>query len=75
MMQPDRQAEIIDAPQVLEQQLGLHARVDEQQAETVRLNGRVNLADRVAGGVSHRRHRLVELEYVDLRPGPAANED
>ena len=73
-MQGDREAEIVDAPQILEQQLGLHARVDEQQAQAVRLDRRVDLADGVARRVADRRHRLVELENVDLRLGAAADE-
>ncbi len=51
VMQGDRQAEIVDAPQLLEQQLGLHARVDEQQAQPMRLDGRIDLADGIARGV------------------------
>ena len=71
VMQGDGQAKIVDAPQVLEQQLGLHARVDEQQAEPVRLDRRVDLADGIARRVPDGRHRLVELENVDLRLGAA----
>ncbi len=57
VVQTDRQSEIVDAPQVLKQQLRLHARIDEQQAEAVRLDGRVNLADGVARRMPDRRHR------------------
>ena len=74
VMQGDRQPEIVDAPQVLEQQLGLHARVDEQQAQPVRLDRRVDLADGIARRVADGRHRLVELENVDLRLGAAADQ-
>ncbi len=74
VVQGDRQAQIVDAPQILEQQLGLHARVDEQQAQPVRLDRRVDLADGIARRVADRRHRLVELENVDLRLGAAADQ-
>ena len=74
VMQRDRQPELVDAPQLLEQQLGLHARVDEQQAQPVRLDRRVDLADGIARRVADRRHRLVELENVDLRLGSAADQ-
>ena len=71
VMQGDGQAKIVDAPQVLEQQLRLHARVDEQQAQPMRLDRRIDLADGIARRVPDARHRLVELENVDLRLGAA----
>ena len=73
VVQRDRQAVVVDAPQLLEQQLGLHARVDEHQRQAVRLDRRVDLGDRVARGVAGPRQRLVGLENVDLGLGAAAD--
>ena len=46
VMQRDRQVVVVDAPQLLEQQLGLAARVDEHQRQAVRLDGGEDLGQR-----------------------------
>ncbi len=74
-MQRDRQLEIVDAPQLLEQQLRLHARVDEHQAQAVALDGVVDLVDGVERGVAGPRHRLVHLQDRDRRLGAALDAD
>ena len=71
VMQGDRQVVVVDAPQLLEQQLGLAARVDEHQRQVVRLDGREDLGQRVAGGVPGPGQRRLGLHHGDLGPRAA----
>ena len=74
-MQRDRQAVVVDAPQLLEQQLGLAARVDEQQRRPVRLDRLVDLGDGVARRVAGPGHALARIEDGDVRLGAAVDRD
>ena len=69
VVKTNRQVQFVDAPQVLEQQLGLHARIDEQRAELAFGDGCVDFFDGVAGGVAHAGHRVIQFEDVDVRLG------
>ena len=69
VVEGDRQAVLVDAPQLLEQQLGLHARVDEQQRQAMRLDGGVNLGDRMARRMARPRQAGFRIQNLDVRLG------
>ena len=48
VMQRDRQIGVVVAPQLMEQHLGLRARIDEDQRHAMRLDRRVDLRQRIA---------------------------
>jgi hypothetical protein len=48
-MERDRQVGVVLAPQLVEQHLGLRARIDEDEREAVRLDRRVDFGERIAG--------------------------
>ena len=75
VMQRDRQAVLVDAPQLLEQHLGLAARVDEKQRRAVPLDRLVDLGNGVAGGVAGPGHALLGIEDGDLGLGAAGDGD
>ncbi len=72
MMQRDRQVILVGLPQLLEQQLGLAAGVDEQQRQAVRLHGGVDLRHGIARGVPGPGQRLTGLHDRDVGLGTAA---
>ena len=75
VVQRDGQAVVVDAPQLLEHQLGLAARVDEHEAEPVRLDGGVDLGDGVAGGVAGPGQRQLGVEDAHVGPRAAFGDD
>ena len=75
VVQRDGQAVVVDAPQLLEHQLGLAAGVDEHEAEPVRLDGGVDLGDGVAGGVAGPGQRQLGVEDAHVGPRAAFGDD
>ena len=74
VMQRDREAVVVHAPELLEQHLGLAAGVDEHQRGLVALDQVVDLADRVARGVAGPGQPLARVEHVDDRRRRAAGD-
>ncbi len=70
-MERDRQAIIVDAPQLLENPLGLAAGIDEHQSGAVTLDETVHLAERMLGGMSGPRQPLGGIEHGDMGRGAA----
>ncbi len=66
-MQRDGEVVIVHPPQLLEQELGLAANVDEHQRGLVALDQVVDLSQRVASGVSRPRQALFGVEHLDDR--------
>ena len=64
VMQRDREAVVVDAPQLLEHHLGLHARVDEDQRGLVAPDQVVDLAERMARRMPGPRHVAGRVEHV-----------
>src|SRR5690606_3014699 len=71
VVQSDGQAQVVGPPQILEEQLRLPARIYEQKAQPVRLDGSVNLSDGITRGVPDAGQAVVELHDVDVRLGAA----
>jgi hypothetical protein len=75
-MQRDRQAVVVDPPQLLEQQFRLAARVDEHQRHAVMLlDGLVDLRNRVARRMAAPGYPLLDFKDGDDRAGPAGHGD
>ena len=76
VMQRDRKPVVVHAPQVLEQHLGLAAGVDEHQRGLVGLDQLIDLAERVARGVTGPGQPLPCVEHLDHgRRGTARDDD
>ena len=75
VVEGDGEALCVDAPQLLKDQLGLAARVDEEQRHAVGADGGDHVGERVTGRVAGPRQALVGLEDGDLRPGTALDDD
>ncbi len=67
VMQRDREPVLVDAPQLLEDHLGLHARVDEDERGLVAPDQRVDLVERVARRVPGPWHLRGRVEHVHDR--------
>ena len=72
VMQRDREIVVVDAPELLEDHLGLAARVDEDQRHLVALDQLVDLAERVARRVAGPGQLLGGVEHGDVGRGAAA---
>ena len=66
-MQRDGVIVVVDAPEFLEQHLGLRARVDEDEAGAVAADQVVDLRQGVARHVTRPRQMLLGVEHRDLR--------
>ena len=66
VMQRDRQIVVVHPPQLLEDQLGLAARVDEDQRHFVPLDQRVDFAQRMARGVAGPGQPFGGVEHRDV---------
>ena len=66
VMQRDGEIVVVVTPQLVEQHLGLRARVDEHQSHVVRLDRRVHLGQRVARRMSRPGKVGVRLEDGDV---------
>ncbi len=76
MVQRDGKAVVVDAPQLLEQHLGLTAGIDEHQRGAMAPDEIVHLAERVARGVPGPRQPLGGIEHRDDRRSTAlSNQD
>ena len=73
MMQRDRQAVVVDPPQLLKQQLRLAAGIDEDQRGAVILDGLVDVGNRVARRMPRPGNSLLAFENRDQRAGSAGN--
>ena len=71
VMQRDRQVGVIDLPQRVEHQLGLHARVDEDECQLVRRDRLQDLAHRVACRVTGPWQLAFALEQTNVGHGAA----
>ena len=67
VMQRDGEIVVVDAPQLLEQELGLAARVDEDQRGLVPLDQIVDLAERVARRMARPGQMFLRVEHGDQR--------
>ena len=74
-MQRDRERVVVHAPEVLEQHLGLAARVDEHQRGLVVLDQLVDFAERVPRGVAGPGQALARIQHFHDRRGRAAGDD
>ena len=75
-MQRDLERVVVDAPQLLEEQLRLPARVDEEQRRLVRLDRRVDRGEGVERRVPLPGHaRLLRFEDRDVRRRAALHHD
>ena len=75
VMQADRQTVVVDPPEFLEGEFGLHARVDENERQLLRADGVVDFAHRVACGVARPRNVVLGFENFDYRLGAALDSD
>ena len=69
VMQRDGEVVVVDAPQLLEEEFGLAAGVDEDQRGLVRLDQRVDFAERVARRMAGPGQMLVGVEHGDAAAG------
>ncbi len=67
VMQPDRQIVVVDAPQPVEGQLGLGARVDEHDRGLVLADDVVDFRDRVPAHMAAPRQALMGVDDADHR--------
>ena len=74
VMQRDRQIVVVHPPQLLEDHLGLAARVDEDQRHLVALDQRVDFAERMARGVAGPGQPLGGVEHGDVGRGAGFRE-
>ena len=74
VMQRDREIVVVHAPELLEDQLGLAARVDEDQRHLVALDQRVDLAERMARRVAGPGQPLGGVEHGDVGRGAGFGE-
>ena len=75
VMQCDRQRLLVHAPQRLEHELGLHAGVDEDQRQPVRLDRGIDVADGMGGDVPRQRQPPACVHDADLRLRAAPDGD
>ena len=75
VMQRDREIVVVDVPEVLENALGLAARIDEDERGLVRLDQVVDFAERVARRMAGPRQALAGVEHGDVRRGAAFADD
>ena len=74
VMQRDREIVVVHPPELLEDHLGLAARVDEDQRHLVALDQRVDLAERMARGVAGPGQPLGGVEHRDVGRGARLRE-
>ena len=72
VMQRDRQIVVVAAPKLVEQQLGLRARIDEDQRHAVSFDRLVYLGQRITGGVSRPRQLGLGSDDGDVGFGALA---
>ena len=72
VMQGDRQIGVVVAPQLVEQHLGLRARIDEDQRQAMRLDRRVDLGQRIARRVPGPRQLGIGAQDGDIGARPLA---
>jgi hypothetical protein len=68
-MQRDREVVVVHPPQLLEDRLGLAARVDEHQRHLVALDQRIDFAECVARRMAGPRELLGGVEHADVGGG------
>ena len=74
-MQSDRQRIIVHAPKLLEQHLGLAARVDEHERGLVGLDQLIDFTQRMARGVAGPGQPFLRIQHFDDRRRGAASDD
>ena len=74
-MQRDGEIVVVDVPKILENAFGLAAGVDEDQRGAVRLDERINFAQRIARRMAGPRHALVAVEHGDIGRGAGFGDD
>ncbi len=68
VMERDRKVIVVVAPQLMEQHLGLRARIDEDEREPMRLDRLVDLGERIAGRMPGPGKLGVRLKNGNVRP-------
>lgn len=74
-MKRNREIVVVEMPQVLENALGLAARVDKDKRGAVGLDQRVQLAERIARRMAGPRHPLIAVQHRHLRGRAAGRHD
>ena len=75
VMEGDRIALGVDPPELLEDQLGLAADIDEEEGKPVRRYRGVEIGDGIAAGVARPRHALGRIEDRNVGLGAAGDDD
>ena len=75
VMERDREAVLVEVPQRLEHELGLHAGVDEDERRPVPPDEVVDRRHRLRREMAGHRQRLVDLQHADVRPRPAFHDE
>ena len=66
MVQGDGEGILVDSPELLENRLGLRARIDEHQAHPRRADTLVNFVNRVRAAVSRPRQPLARIQHGEF---------
>ena len=66
VMQGDGEIVVVDVPKILKNTFGLAARVDKDQRGAMRLDERINLAQRIARRMTGPRHAFARVEHGDI---------
>ncbi len=75
VMQRDGEIVVVDAPEILENEFGLAAGVDENERGAVRLDEAVDFFQRVARRMTRPRQPLLRIEHRDIGRGAARGDD
>jgi hypothetical protein len=75
VMERDGEALVVDPPELLEDQLRLAPRVDEEERHAVRCDPVVDVGDGVAGRMPGPGHPLLRVEDRDIRLCPTPDRD
>ncbi len=74
-MQRDGQRVLVDGPELLEDRLGLRARVDEDERRLRALDGGVDFVDRMPRAVARPGQALARVEHGEVRRGAGRRDD
>ena len=75
VVQRDRQGVLVDAPELLEDGLGLRARVDEDERHLRRLDRGIDFGDRVRGAMARPGQMLARVEDGEIGRSPRRRRD
>jgi hypothetical protein len=75
VVQGDWEIVVVEVPEFMEHELGLQARIDEDQRRTVLADERVDLRHQQRARVAGEGQRLVESDHADVGLGAALHDD